>query len=335
MTPAVAFLSKLGYFVGDLRKEMKFKIFLLRLSLAVIMAFVGALVAKGGAPREIFASSGIFLMMAAVLAFGTFGFLLPDIVEFAGKAGVATLARQIAVNIPAAGVRPLKSVARLRFRRKKKNSKYENPLVVDTSSLIDGRLVDMARTGFIFGTLLVIPSVVGELHRLADSFDEMKRMRGRRGLDGLAELQKLTKSGEFLRSLKLEVLVSEPEDRAVDDKLVTLARKLGGKIVSVDFNLNKVAKIKGVAVLNINELANALKTVVLPQDRLRIKVSSVGREETQGVGYLDDGTMVVVEGGAGLKGRTVDVVVHKVLQTAAGKMIFGRFGKVTEGTKEP
>ena len=164
---------------------------------------------------------------------------------------------------------------------------------------------------------MIIPSVIGELHKLADSADDNKRVRGRRGLDILADLRKIKK-------VKVIIFDSEPDNQEVDNKLVTLTKRTKGRLITVDFNLNKVAKAKGVETLNINELANLIKTPLLPEDKLKIKVSALGKEKGQGVGYLDDGTMVVIEGGARLKGKVVTVNVHKILQTEAGQMIFSK-----------
>jgi len=288
---------------------------LLRPSLTIVLGFIGAFVAKSSTPSVIFEATGEYFLIVAALAFGTLGFILPDILELAGKAGIAVLAKQIVGYLP--------TTARVGFafkRKNKSNSGYQNPLVVDTSSLIDGRIVEIAKTGFVFGDFIVIPSVITELHGLADSANELKRARGRRGLDNLRVLQAEKK-------VKVEVLTVEPRDKTVDDRLVQMAKDIRGKIVTVDFNLNKVAKIRGVPVLNVNELTNAVKTVVLPSETLKIKISAVGREKDQGVGYLDDGTMIVVEGGAKLEGETVDVLVQRVLQTAAGKMIFGKLAR--------
>jgi uncharacterized protein YacL len=168
-----------------------------------------------------------------------------------------------------------------------------------------------------YGTLLIIPSVIGELHKLSDSPDDNKRTRGRRGLDVLGSLRKV-------KRLKVVSLDTEPGDNEVDYKLVSLAKNTKGRLITVDFNLNKVSKAKGIETLNLNELANAIKTTVLPDEKLSIKISSLGRGKGQGVGYLDDGTMVVVEGGAVLMGKKVNVDVHRVLQTDAGQMIFSK-----------
>jgi len=231
------------------------------------------------------------------------------------KAAVAELARLIAERIPSPVTSRL-NVTKISFSRRKEK-KYTNPLVIDTSALIDARIVEVVKTGFLTGTILVIPSVIDELHRLADSKDSGRRMRGRRGLDALNEIKKGKKA-------KLSVLNLEPKDDSVDAKLVALARKVSGRLITVDFNLNKVAKVKNVETLNVNELANSLKTPILPSDKLSIRVTDVGKGKDQGVGYLQDGTMVVVEGGARYRGKTVSVAVHRLLQTAAGQMIFAR-----------
>ena len=191
--------------------------------------------------------------------------------------------------------------------------------VLDTSVIIDGRVADVCETGFLDGTLVIPQFVLKELQQIADSSDTMRRNRGRRGLDILQKIQKMT---------GVEVMISDidfPEVREVDLKLIELARSLQGKIVTNDFNLNKVAQLRGVAVLNINELANALKPVVLPGEAMRVFILKEGKEFSQGVAYLDDGTMVVVDNARKLIGKTIDIVVTSVLQTTAGKMIFGRF----------
>jgi uncharacterized protein YacL len=191
--------------------------------------------------------------------------------------------------------------------------------ILDTSVIIDGRIADICETGFIDGTLVIPQFVLKELQLVADSSDSMKRNRGRRGLDILQKIQKM--SG-------IDVTISDmdfPDVREVDLKLIELARALEGKIVTNDFNLNKVAQLRGVEVLNINELANSLKPVVLPGEIMKVFILKEGKEYNQGVAYLDDGTMVVVDNARKMIGKTIDVVVTSVLQTTAGKMIFGRF----------
>src|SRR6187397_1055545 len=191
--------------------------------------------------------------------------------------------------------------------------------ILDTSVIIDGRIADICETGFLDGTLVIPQFVLKELQLVADSSDSMKRNRGRRGLDILQKIQKMG---------GVNVTVSDidfPDVREVDLKLIELARTLHGKIVTNDFNLNKVAQLRGVDVLNINELANALKPVVLPGEFMKVFILKEGKEYNQGVAYLDDGTMVVVDNARRMIGKTIDVVVTSVLQTTAGKMIFGRF----------
>jgi uncharacterized protein YacL len=191
--------------------------------------------------------------------------------------------------------------------------------VLDTSVIIDGRIADICETGFMDGTLVIPQFVLKELQLVADSADSMKRNRGRRGLDILQKIQKMS---------NVDVMISDvdfPEIREVDLKLIELARSLQGKIVTNDFNLNKVAQLRGVEVLNINELANSLKPVVLPGELMKVFILKEGKEYNQGVAYLDDGTMVVVDNARKMIGKTIDIVVTSVLQTTAGKMIFGRF----------
>jgi uncharacterized protein YacL len=191
--------------------------------------------------------------------------------------------------------------------------------ILDTSVIIDGRIADVCETGFIDGTLVIPQFVLKELQLVADSGDSLKRNRGRRGLDILQKIQKM--SG-------VDVSISDvdfPDVREVDLKLIELARTLQGKIVTNDFNLNKVAQLRGVEVLNVNELANSLKPVVLPGEIMKVFILKEGKEYNQGVAYLDDGTMVVVDNARKMIGKTLDIVVTSVLQTTAGKMIFGRF----------
>ena len=197
-------------------------------------------------------------------------------------------------------------------------SRLELAKVLDTSVIIDGRIADICKLGFVEGTLVIPRFVLGELQNIADSPDPLRRTRGRRGLDILNEIQK---------QVAIDVRISEidyPEIREVDAKLVRLAKEMNAKVVTNDFNLNKVAQFQGVEVLNINDLANALKPIVLPDEDFVIKIIKEGKEVGQGVGYLDDGTMVVIENGGKLIGKEVKVTVTSVLQTSAGQMIFTR-----------
>jgi uncharacterized protein YacL len=205
--------------------------------------------------------------------------------------------------------------------RDKAAAEADNQVVLlDTSVIIDGRIADIARTGFIAGPMLVPSFVLNELQHIADSSDGLRRQRGRRGLDILNRLQKDPSISFRISDLDVEGI------RSVDDKLVVLAKQLRSQILTNDYNLNRVAELQGVSVLNINELANAVKTVFLPGETLEVNVIQEGKEPGQGVGYLDDGTMVVVEEGKDYIDSQIPVTVTKVLQTAAGRMIFARPG---------
>ncbi len=191
--------------------------------------------------------------------------------------------------------------------------------LLDTSVIIDGRIADICETGFIEGTLLIPVFVLEELQHIADSADQLKRVRGRRGLDILAKIR-----GES-KKLKVEVTNVDYDDiTEVDSKLVRLGQEVGGKIITNDFNLNKVAQLRGVEVLNINELSNAVKPVVIPGENMVVSIVKSGKEQGQGVAYLDDGTMIVVENGQRHMGETLEVEVTSALQTAAGRMIFAK-----------
>ncbi|MBI1748290.1 MAG: PIN domain nuclease [Acidobacteria bacterium] len=190
--------------------------------------------------------------------------------------------------------------------------------ILDTSVIIDGRVADLVETGFLEGTIVIPQFVLRELQQIADSADSIRRNRGRRGLDILQKIQK--KSGVVVQISEKDF----PDVKEVDLKLIELAKLIGAKIVTNDFNLNKVARLQGVGVLNINELANALKPVVLPGETMKVFILKEGKEYNQGVAYLDDGTMVVVDNARRMIGKNIDTLVTSVLQTTAGKMIFGR-----------
>lgn len=192
------------------------------------------------------------------------------------------------------------------------------PKILDTSVIIDGRIFDICQTGFVEGPLVIPSFVLDELRHVSDCSDSLKRIRGRRGLDILNKIQK---------ELPIEVQIWEgdfPEIAEVDSKLLKLTQKLDGKVLTNDYNLNKVAEVQGVTVLNINELSNAIKPVVLPGEDMRLTIVKDGKESGQGIAYLDDGTMIVVEGGRKHMGEEIDVTVTSVLQTAAGRMIFAK-----------
>ncbi len=193
--------------------------------------------------------------------------------------------------------------------------------LVDTSVIIDGRINDICGSGFMEGVLIVPRFVLQELQLIADSSDHMKRSKGRRGLDLLNDLKKCP-------GVAVEIMDRDyREIRAVDEKLVAMAKDIGAKILTNDFNLNKVAEIQGVQVLNINDLSNAIKPTFLPGEKVNVKVVKEGKEKEQGIAYLNDGTMIVIDGARKMMNKKIDVVVTNVLQTDAGRMIFARFGE--------
>jgi uncharacterized protein YacL len=206
---------------------------------------------------------------------------------------------------------------------KQRSVLHLNSKIIDTSALIDGRIYEISKTGFMDGTFIIPRFVLYELQHIADSSDLLRRTKGRRGLDILKEMQ------EDQSGVQIEILDDNPEESTeVDTKLVIIAKQFKSKIITTDFNLNKVAQIEGIEVLNINDLANSLKPAALPDESMDVKIVKEGKEPTQGVGYLDDGTMIVVDGGSDFVGRTVTVMVTSVLQTAAGRMIFTKIDKV-------
>ena len=195
-----------------------------------------------------------------------------------------------------------------------------SPKILDTSAIIDGRILDVAQTGFLEGTIVLPRFILAELQGVADSSDPLRRTRGRRGLSVVTELQKL-------RELSIEIpetTLKDLERDKVDEALVVLAKRLNGKVITTDYNLNQIAQIEGVSVLNVNDLANSLKPMLLPGENVEIDIIRVGKENHQGVGYLDDGTMLVVEDGYRHIGERVKVTVTSMLQTSAGRMVFGR-----------
>jgi len=197
--------------------------------------------------------------------------------------------------------------------------------ILDTSVIIDGRIADICDAGFIQGTLIVPRFVLEELQYIADSADSIKRSRGRRGLDVLNRMQKST-------GINIEIIDQDfPKIKTVDAKLVALAKNISGKIMTNDFNLNKVAELQGVKILNVNQLANAMKPIVLPGEQMAVKIIKDGKEQGQGVAYLDDGTMIIVDNAQKYHGISVIVTVTSVLQTTAGRMIFSEFKEVVNG----
>ena len=271
--------------------------------LALIMGFSLAQYIMGFVPDEVqtrHESLEIYLQSSLVLVFG-----------FAG------------ISLGLTRASNWESLLRVMQQR---NVLLNNGKILDTSALIDGRIYEITKTGFVEGTFIVPRFVVHELQHIADSSDLLRRTKGRRGLDILKEMQ------EEESNFSIEIVYEDPEESTeVDTKLLILAKQYGAKIVTTDYNLNKVAQIEGIEVLNINDLANAMKPAALPDETMQVKIVKEGKEQGQGVGYLDDGTMLVVDGGRDFVGRTVSVTVTSVLQTAAGRMIFTKIDKVVSG----
>ncbi len=279
-------------------------------------------IAGKGAPRQLL--SGSFgLLVGLVLAALTSSVLAPGTtsLEAAVRVGLAIGFGWVGL---ATGVKRSHAFSLSRLRSDWESSAEvtkaaTTPKILDTSVIIDGRIAEIVEAGFMEGPLVIPQFVLVELQQVADSSDPLKRNRGRRGLDMLQRIQKNSVTA-------IQIVDTDFADvKEVDLKLIELAIRTEGKIVTNDFNLNKVAQLRGVKILNINDLANCLRPLVLPGEPMRIFVSKEGKEHGQGVGYLDDGTMVVVEGGRRALGRTIDVNVTTVLQTAAGKMIFVRW----------
>lgn len=262
---------------------------------------------------------GIGLIIAALVSFPVsllpppFGQILP----FIG----AIIFSYIGVSVFVMRQNDIFNILKSRFSlpaEENSRGRSERNVLLDTSVIIDGRIADIARTGFITGSMLVPSFVLNEIQHIADSSDSLRRQRGRRGLDILNRMQKDSMIPFRITDLDVEGV------HEVDDKLVILAKQLRCPILTNDYNLNRVAELQGVTVLNINELANAVKAVYIPGEALEVLVIQEGKELGQGVGYLDDGTMVVIEEGKDYINRTILVTVTKVLQTAAGRMIFAR-----------
>ncbi len=211
-----------------------------------------------------------------------------------------------------------------RKKKSKKTKKIDNPIFLDTSAIIDNRIFDVAYLGFLSGIIVITSSILLELKHLADSQDAVKRERGRKGLEALEKLKK---------SKIIKVMILDEEDLPggrqeskieVDEQLIKSAKIHKGKIITCDYNLEKKATIDNVTAINMNALANSLKVIAVPGEALHVKISHQGKEATQGVGYLDDGTMIVVESGSGLIGKSVDVVVARVIQTVTGRILFAK-----------
>ncbi len=298
----------------------------LRLVLAVVFALIAFIFTE--VIPDIPPFNRIFLRVVVTLWFGLMGYgLFPDLARVISTSAihlVNTLASKVTNEV-------MTQILRLQNQNPLSTSGFattssisglslSQPLIIDTSALIDGRILDIAKTSFLHGTILVPNFVLTELQQVSDSADYIKRTRGRRGFEIIEELKKI-------KGLRVEIWDRDVAAKAVDDKLIKLAKNLKGRILTTDYNLNRVASISGVTVLNINDLANALKTVAVPGEPLKIKMVHIGKDPKQSVGYLPDGTMVVLENGADLVGHEVTMEVTRLLQASAGKMIFGKLLK--------
>lgn len=244
------------------------------------------------------------------------------------KAGVRTvfspkLIGAIADEVSKTIINRLPSMMHRQKRKKKTNKpkKIEYPILLDTSAIIDGRIFDIISTGLLNGNIVILPSILMELKHLADSQDTVKRERGRKGLEMLERLRKE-------KYMKIVTMVADDEKKfenfEVDERLIRVAKQYKGKVITCDYNLEKKSNIENVKAININALSNYLKVIAVPGEALHIQVSHLGKEATQGVGYMDDGTMIVVENGFDLIGKKVDVVVSRVIQTATGRILFAK-----------
>ncbi len=328
--PRILFVSAMAFLGAVLLP------FALPIGLSILLAIVAALLAVWIAARMRRAASQTLIMgFIGALAGLCLGLLFVFVCVQAGIAqGAGGQFARLAVPLLCGYIGVMAALAHAEEMPlglgapKKASDSASTTKVLDTSVLIDGRIVDIAESGFLEGRLIVPRFVLHELQLVADSSDSAKRNRGRRGLDVVQLLQKQPR-------IRLEVTSEDfPETREVDLKLIELAKLLDAKIVTNDFNLNKLAQVQGLTVMNINELANSLKPVVLPGEVMRVFILKEGKEHNQGVAYLDDGTMVVVDNARRMISKTVDVIVTSVLQTTAGKMIFGRFDERTQPVAE-
>ncbi len=327
--------------------RFSFEVLILRIAFVSLIAFIGATVRPFGLPLAVSIALGIVAALLAMLLAARLRQAAPQSLFAGGLGSIAGLGvglllvfisvqagfaigstgQFIRITLPILaayvgliiGLSKAELVPLSTLTSGKGANASLTTKILDTSVLIDGRIVDIAESGFMEGRLIVPRFVLHELQLVADSSDSAKRNRGRRGLDVVQLLQKQPR-------IRLEVSSEDfPETREVDLKLIELAKVLQAKIVTNDFNLNKLAQVQGLVVLNINELANSLKPVVLPGEVMRVFILKEGKEHNQGVAYLDDGTMVVVDNARRMISKTVDIIVTSVLQTTAGKMIFGRF----------
>lgn len=255
-----------------------------------------------------------FTSIVVAFAFGAAGIYVIPVVGKWFSNTIRVIARRIADEV--ISQLHLPRIPVVSRDREQKSEKWINPMLVDTSSLIDGRIGDVIESGFISGTVLVPDFILIELQHIADSADSLKRSRGRRGLDVLENIKK----SQLVKTVVYET--GQTTLKNIDERLLKLGKTLKAKIITNDFNLNKIATVSGVKILNVNELANSMKTPMIPGEEVEVKVIQAGKEKSQGVGYLPDGTMIVVENGSGFMGKKIKTKVSRVIQTVAGRMIF-------------
>lgn len=294
----------------------------LRLVLAVIFALTAFIFTE--VVPDIPPFNRIFLRIAITIWFGLMGYgLFPDLAKVVSTTTIRfinSFVSRLSAEITSQMLRiqqraPLGGVTSFGASAPIGGIAVNHPLILDTSAIIDGRILDIAKINFLSGTILVPSFVLTELQQVADSADFIKRSRGRRGFEIINELKKI-------RGIRIEIWDKDGSGKNVDEKLLKLAKNLHGKIITTDFNLNRLATVSNVPVLNINELSNAVRTIAVPGEKLKVKIVHLGKDTKQGVGYLPDGTMIVVEDGSELVGKEIETQVSRLIQVAAGRMIF-------------
>jgi uncharacterized protein YacL len=287
----------------------------LRAVLGVTFATLGYLLANRYFPHTLLFGSSSLVPAIAAFVLGSAGIFLIPIVSTLAKKFFFNFVRLLAKELTEQS--PLRRLLKPEQSEKKvEKKKHEDAMLLDTSAIIDGRISEIAKTGFLDGVVIVPRFILGELQHIADSADPLRRGRGRRGFEVIEELKKQG-------GVRVEISdIDLPKVKKVDDKLVQLGKDMKARVVTTDYNLNKVARISGVRILNVNELANSIRAVLLPGEAVSVKVIQEGKEKNQGVGYLADGTMVVVEDGGKMVGRNIEAEVARIFQTVAGRMVF-------------
>lgn len=294
----------------------------LRLILAVVFALVAFIFSEAAAdllPFNRLFIRGMITLWAGLLGFGVFPDVARQITNFT-LFWINSITQHVTSEIINQLMRLPKNpsiTAPISTNAPLGGVSVNQPLILDTSAVIDGRILDIAKTSFLFGVVLVPTFVLEEIQQVADSSDFLKRSRGRRGFEVIEELKRL-------KNIRVEIWDKGINGKGVDEKLIKLAKSLHGKIITTDFNLNKVATLSNVIVLNVNDLANAVKTIAIPGEKIEVKLVHLGKDPKQGVGYSNDGTMIVIEEGASLVGSTIKAEVTRIIQSSAGRMVFAK-----------